>query len=171
MKDERLGVDREPNRATESSYKGKVAWKATRMVPRSGQTDPSGQPQPDGDVPVVLLVEDEILTRLCTAEQLRRGGMMVVEAANAHEAVAILDSGVRIDLVLTDVRMPGSIDGLGLARIARARWPRLKVAVCSAQDHSGAIDVQTADAFVLKPHDDLTLMRLIRRLLEIERDH
>jgi two-component system, response regulator PdtaR len=141
------------------------------MVPRSGQTDPSGRAEPDGDAPVVLLVEDEILIRLCTAEQLRCDGMMVVEAASADEAVAVLESGVRIDLVLTDVRIPGSIDGLGLARIARARWPRLKVAVCSGQDHSGAIDAQIADAFILKPHDDLTLMRLIRRLLEIERDH
>jgi CheY-like chemotaxis protein len=133
--------------------------------------DPSGQPGPDGDPLVVLLVEDEILIRLCTAEQLRCEGFTVLEAANADEAVAILESGVRIDLVLTDVRMPGSIDGLGLARIARSQWPRLKVAICSGQDHSGAIDAQIADAFILKPHDDMTLMRLIRRLLETERDH
>ena len=85
--------------------------------------------------------------------------------------MVVLESGVQVDLVLTDVRMPGPMDGLALARLIRSRWPRLKVIVYSAEDQTSAIDARTADAFVRKPHDDLALTRLIRQLLEILRDH
>lgn len=141
------------------------------MVPPADQSDPNGQDLPARSAPTVLLVDDEILIRLTTAEQLRADGMIVMEAVNAEEAIAVLDSGVRVDLVLTDVRMPGTMDGLGLARLVRSRWPQLKVIVYSGEDHTSAIDARTADAFVRKPHDDLALIRLIRQLLEIMRDH
>lgn len=141
------------------------------MAPAAGQTDPDGQGEPVRHAPAILLAEDEVLIRLNTAEELRASGMIVTEVANAEEAIAVLESGVRIDLVLTDVRMPGPIDGLGLARLVRDRWPQLKVIVNSGQDRTNAVDARTADAFIAKPYDGLTLIRLIRQLLEIERDH
>ncbi len=141
------------------------------MVAPADRSDPNGEDQAARASPAVLLVDDEILIRLTTAEQLRADGMTVMEAVNAEEAMVVLESGVQVDLVLTDVRMPGPMDGLALARLIRSRWPRLKLIVYSAEDQTSAIDARTADAFVRKPHDDLALTRLIRQLLEILRDH
>jgi len=68
--------------------------------------------------PTVLLVEDEVLVRMMLADQLREAGCTVVEASDADEALLLLRQNlVRIDLVISDVRMPGSMDGLGLARV------------------------------------------------------
>ena len=64
----------------------------------------------------VLVVEDEILVRLTMADCLRAAGYVVVEAANATEALAVLTSGEPVDVIFTDVRMPGAMDGLMLAR-------------------------------------------------------
>src|SRR5258708_20706549 len=81
----------------------------------------------------ILLVEDDILERLTTAEELRGAGFAVVEAVNADEALKILQTSAQIDLVITDVRMPGSVDGVGLAVAMRSNWPRFKVMVMSAE--------------------------------------
>jgi CheY-like chemotaxis protein len=64
----------------------------------------------------VLLVEDEVLIRLGVAEHLREAGFNVVEAATATEAREIMLAGVAIDLVFSDINMPGELDGVGLAK-------------------------------------------------------
>lgn len=61
----------------------------------------------------ILLVEDEFLIRMMFADELRDEGYRVIEARNADEALVIIDGSLP-DLVITDVRMPGSTDGLGL---------------------------------------------------------
>jgi CheY-like chemotaxis protein len=71
--------------------------------------------------PVILIVEDEILIRVAVAEYLRRAGYRVVEAADAAEAIAVFSSGELIDVVLCDVDLPGTMDGLSLARWIKRR--------------------------------------------------
>jgi CheY-like chemotaxis protein len=66
------------------------------------------------------VVEDEVLVRIKVADELRAQGYAVIEATNASEAISVLQSSMRIDLVLTDIRMPGDLDGLGLARMMRS---------------------------------------------------
>jgi DNA-binding response OmpR family regulator len=68
-----------------------------------------------GQGPTVLLVEDEVLLRLAVAEELRVRGFVVVEAANAEEARNLVLAGVAVDLVMSDISMPGELDGAGLA--------------------------------------------------------
>jgi CheY-like chemotaxis protein len=64
-------------------------------------------------IPTVLLVEDEVLVRMMLADQLREAGCTVVEAPDADQALLILRQNlVRIDIVISDIRMPGSMDGL-----------------------------------------------------------
>ena len=82
-------------------------------------------------MPLILIVEDEFLVRLVAAEALRDAGYRVIEADDADEAVSILDAGVPIELVFSDVRMPGSFDGLGLLGLIRTNFPRLPVVMCS----------------------------------------
>jgi CheY-like chemotaxis protein len=68
-------------------------------------------------------VEDDETLRLLTVEAISLLNMWVVACANADEALIVLERSVRIALVLTDVTMPGSLDGLELARMIWVRWP------------------------------------------------
>lgn len=88
---------------------------------------PTDEPPP----PVVLVVEDDALIRLCIAEHLREAGYSVMEAMNGDEALSILAS-VPVDVLFSDIRMPGSIDGAALARWTRAYHPRTHVILTSA---------------------------------------
>jgi len=87
----------------------------------------------------ILIVEDEVLTRMALAEDLRDAGYSVVEAANADAAMAYLNTGSQIDLVLSDIQMPGSMDGLELARRLRVERPSLPVILSSAAPESGSV--------------------------------
>ena len=84
-------------------------------------------------VATILVVDDEILTRMAASEVLRERGYCVIEAATADEALRVLHSPTRVDLVLTDMRMPGEIDGVGLARHVRATLPLIKIVMVSGQ--------------------------------------
>lgn len=67
----------------------------------------------------VLLVEDEVLIRMVVADYLRECGYRVLEAGNADDAFKILTTNEPIDVVCTDVQMPGTLDGFGLSRWIR----------------------------------------------------
>lgn len=81
--------------------------------------------------PVILIVEDEFLLRLDSAETIESAGFVVIQAANANEAIAILSARPDIHVVFTDIQMPGSMDGLKLARFFRDRWPPIKIVATS----------------------------------------
>lgn len=82
--------------------------------------DISVEADPDR-APIILLVEDETLVRMATAEHLRDSGYTVVEASSGEEARAVLEAGVRVSVLFSDVNMPGAIDGLSLAEWASAQ--------------------------------------------------
>ena len=79
----------------------------------------------------VLVVEDEPLLRLHAINIVEEAGFVAIEAKNADEAMAILGSRSDIALLLTDVQMPGSMDGLKLAHAVSRRWPPIKIVVMS----------------------------------------
>src|SRR5258706_15747591 len=85
--------------------------------------------QPQGKA--ILVVEDVVLIRTMVADELRDRGHAVVEAENADEAVTILQTQVPVGLVFTDVQLPGSMDGLSLAKLIRETHPELKVVIGS----------------------------------------
>jgi len=118
----------------------------------------------DARRPSVLVVEDDVLLRLITAEDLRSAGYNVVEASSADEAMTILDSAVTVDLILTDIRMPGSMDGLALAAFVRQRWPDLKIVVASGE-RPGQAALAVADAFLPKPYDSSAILARLRTLM------
>jgi DNA-binding NtrC family response regulator len=98
----------------------------------------------------VLLVEDEVLIRAAVAEALRSAGCSVIEADSADEALAYLSDGGQVDLLLTDVEMPGRLNGLELARQFHTAHPTLPVIVTS-----GHVRPETAEAigtFISKPY-------------------
>src|SRR6516164_6872334 len=101
---------------------------------------------------IVLVVEDEILIRAAVAEYLRISGYTVVEAADAAEAIAVFVSGEPIDVVICDVNMPGTMDGLGLARWIKRHRCALPVLLTSGRRVALSADKIPADFFIAKPY-------------------
>ena len=119
------------------------------MVP--SRADPS--PSEGNACPTrVLVVEDEILIRAAVAEYLRVSGYTVVEAADAAEAIAVFVSGEPIDVVMCDVNMPGTMDGLGLARWINRHHPALPVLLTSGRRIALCTNKIPADFFIAKPY-------------------
>ena len=97
----------------------------------------------------VLLVEDEMVIRALLAEELRSHGLMVVEAANADEAWAYLQTGGAADLVFSDVTMPGSMNGVELVRRVKAEYPATKAILTSG--NPGTDNIEALGLFLPKP--------------------
>jgi CheY-like chemotaxis protein len=112
----------------------------------------------------ILVVEDEFLLRMFLVEELRAQGYSVIEAINAEEALDLLDQGLRIDLLLTDIRMPGAFDGAELVRRVRARYPHIMVAVASAHRPERELG-DKVDDFFPKPYDIPRLARQVKAIL------
>ena len=100
---------------------------------------------------VVLVVEDEMLLRMRAVDMVEDAGFTSVEAVNADEAVAILESRSDIALLFTDIQMPGSMDGLKLAHAVHERWPPIKIILVSGQLKLANIDIPADSRFFGKP--------------------
>jgi DNA-binding NtrC family response regulator len=126
--------------------------------------DAPGEEQERDMRAVVLVVEDQVIIRMSLCDSLRDAGFHVIEASNADEALKVLRSGAELQLLLTDVYMPGPMDGLRLAAVAQSMRPGLKIVVASAE-LSG---LEASDAF---PHEFVSkpfeMRRLIARLREL----
>ena len=105
-------------------------------------------PAPDSK-PVVLVVDDEPLIRMNIADAIDTAGLQVLEACDADEALHLLETQPRIDILLSDVRMPGSMDGAALAKVALSRWPSLRVLVMSG--HAAGSGLADGVTFLPKP--------------------
>lgn len=114
----------------------------------------------------ILVVEDELLVRFLVSEIMRDAGYTVIEAVNADEALDIIQTGVHLDLVFSDVKMPGSLDGLGLLKVVKSSHPGLPVLITSGHcDPALAINGGAAH-FVRKPYDLDSVLALIGDELE-----
>ncbi|WP_284943597.1 response regulator [Acidisoma cladoniae] len=83
---------------------------------------------------VVLVVEDEAMIRMMLVDAIEDAGLGVVEATNADDAITAFAQRKDIGVVVTDVRMPGSMDGIGLAGWMREHEPAIPVVICSGMD-------------------------------------
>jgi CheY-like chemotaxis protein len=114
--------------------------------------------------PVVLIVEDEFLLRMHAAEMIGNSGFDVIEAGNADEAIAILEARPDIHVVFTDIQMPGSMDGLKLARFIRGRWPPIKIVATSGFVNVGKDDLPEGGRFVPKPYRPEHIVATLREM-------
>jgi CheY-like chemotaxis protein len=114
--------------------------------------------------PVVLVVEDEFLLRVNAVDMIEAAGFEVVEATNADEAIAVLESRRDISVVFTDIQMPGSMDGLKLVRAVRGRWPPIKIVATSGHAHVTQQDLPEGGRFVAKPYSLNQITDLLREL-------
>jgi CheY-like chemotaxis protein len=116
----------------------------------------------------ILVVEDEVLIRLVIAEYLRDCGYRVFEAAHADEALLVLRHSERpVDVVFTDIEMPGSMDGFALAQWVRSRQPGVGVILAGSVNRAvqAASDLCDQQDHVPKPYDPQSVHDRIRRLL------
>jgi CheY-like chemotaxis protein len=114
--------------------------------------------------PVVLIVEDEFLLRMDAADIIAAAGFEVVEAANADQAIKILEARRDITVIFTDIQMPGSMDGLKLARAVRGRWPPIKIIATSGHVGVGEHDLPEGGRFLLKPYSPRQVTGVLREL-------
>jgi CheY-like chemotaxis protein len=114
--------------------------------------------------PVVLVVEDELLLRMHAVEMIAAAGFEVVEAGNADQAIEILEARRDITVVFTDIQMPGSMDGLKLARAVRGRWPPIKIVATSGHVNVGEKDLPEGGRFLSKPYSPRQVTGVLREL-------
>jgi DNA-binding NtrC family response regulator len=112
----------------------------------------------------ILVVEDEIFVRLDIVEILRNASFRVVEAGNADEALAVLNSAYPIDALMTDIRMPGSIDGINLAARIHSAWPNMKIIFVTSHSPTWP-DPTLFDLFIGKPYGRARFIERVRQLL------
>jgi len=114
----------------------------------------------------VLLVEDEAIVRLIGADALEDAGYEVIDAASADEALRILEAIEEIEVLFTDIRMPGSMDGLELAKLVHERWPAIKILVTSGDTWPPKKILPDDGRFLAKPYKIERLQDEVSRLLD-----
>src|SRR3954462_4390176 len=112
----------------------------------------------------VLVVEDEIVLRMRAVDMVEDAGFTAVEAVNADEAPSILESRSDISLLLSDIQMPGTMDGLKLAHAVHDRWPSIKIILVSGQVRPSDEDQPADSRFFGKP---LEVKHMIAQLKEM----
>jgi CheY-like chemotaxis protein len=112
----------------------------------------------------VLVVEDDFLSRLHAVKLVEDAGYQAIEAANADEAIQILEARKDIRIVFSDIDMPGSMDGLRLARTIRDRWPPIELILTSGQFDLGKKQIPDRGRFFLKPYRDNEIIASLHAL-------
>ncbi len=133
------------------------------MAPASPESQSPAEPH----VHVILVIDDDVLIRLSIAGYLRECGFTVLEADGPAEAITILNAAIDVDLVFSDVQMPGDMDGFGLARWVRTHKPGMKVILSSGVVRASTMaeDLCQHDAFLEKPYHEHQVAERIRALL------
>jgi DNA-binding NtrC family response regulator len=118
--------------------------------------------------PLVLVVEDEVLIRIAAADHLRSCGFRVAEASNAAEAQELILSGLKVDLVFSDITMPGPMDGVAFAQWLHAHAPDVPVILTSGVTNSLDAAKQACrnvHSYTPKPYDYDGIVASIRTVL------
>ncbi|MUZ71204.1 response regulator [Agrobacterium vitis] len=121
--------------------------------------------------PVILVVEDSPMIRMGAIDLVLSAGYEALEAGDADEAIRILESRDDIDLVFTDVQMPGTMDGIKLSHYIRDRWPPVKLIVASGAAILEESMLPGGSRFFSKPYDELTITEAMAQLLLSDDPH
>jgi nitrogen-specific signal transduction histidine kinase/ActR/RegA family two-component response regulator len=146
------------------------------LLPRLAGEANNAQAKPEKEIMpeckkshVILAVDDNPDVRSTVVRNLKAQGYRVIEAENAEEALAKLDSEKKVDLLFTDVIMPGRIDGMGLAKLARAKHPGIKVLYTSGfpgEDTTAGASSNIDAPLLQKPYRKQALMKAVMEVFE-----
>jgi CheY-like chemotaxis protein len=115
---------------------------------------------------VVLIVEDEPFLRELAVVFVEEAGFVALEAGNADEAVALLQARSDVAMLFTDIDMPGSMDGLGLAHTVCNRWPPIRILVASGQVRPKQCDLPPSGVFLEKPYSGKMVIAELRSMVD-----
>ncbi|MDB5504185.1 MAG: Response regulator receiver protein [Tardiphaga sp.] len=116
------------------------------------------------DKQIVLVVEDEPLLRLMAVDLVEDAGFQALCAANADEAVVMLEARTDIRMVFTDIDMPGSMDGMKLAAAIRGRWPPIEIIIVSGHRAVDQQDLPERSRFFQKPYNSREIIAAMREM-------
>jgi CheY-like chemotaxis protein len=119
---------------------------------------------------IVLVVDDEPLVRMLAVEVAEEAGFEVLEASNADEAVILLETVPGIRILMTDVDMPGSMDGLKLAASVRDRWPPVEIIVVSGMQRPRIHELPERAIFFDKPYDIGKMVMQLQKMGAVARE-
>ena len=114
----------------------------------------------------VLVVEDEPIIRLGMMSSIEDAGYSVIEASSADEAIVRLAQDNEVGVVVTDVDMPGSMDGIKLAHFVKQRWPPISIIVVSGKLPAGEASLPVGSRFFAKPIQEESLRMAMRELTQ-----
>ena len=120
--------------------------------------------EPNPERPVILVAEDEVLVRILISDVLQDEGYKVLEAADAREAMRVLEARPDVHVVVTEIEMPPAPSGIELAQQVRERWPYMQVLVTSGRVFPTELPEGTV--FVPKPWTGESLARCVRDAVE-----
>jgi CheY-like chemotaxis protein len=112
---------------------------------------------------VVLVVEDEPILRMNVIDLVEDAGFEAVEAANATQAMRVLEGRSDVGIILSDIDMPPGIDGMALAAIVRDRWPPIAIILVSGQMASADIKIPEGGVFFSKPYRATDVVAALQR--------
>ena len=115
--------------------------------------------------PVILIVEDDPFLRMLAVELVNEAGFATREACDADQAIAILESCSKIAVLFTDINMPGSMDGLRLARVVSNRWPVIEILIASGHVRLRQADLPPNGRFLGKPYLAAAMIVELRSLV------
>jgi DNA-binding response OmpR family regulator len=116
---------------------------------------------------VVMIVEPEVLVRMVVAEYLRECGYLVIEATTAKDVWTVIDSGHRLDVILADLKLAGTVDGFSLAKSVRQTHPNIDVILTSGITGAAQESHELCkEGPIKKPYDPKDVEARIRLLLE-----
>ena len=121
-------------------------------------------------LPAILIVEDEVLVRMDLADTIRDAGFQTFEADGADEAIRLMEEHPEIQVLFTDVDMPGTMDGLKLAHYVRGRWPPVRIVITSGHLLLTPDLMPAESRFIAKPHQTTDLQGLFRAIEDGCRD-
>ena len=114
---------------------------------------------------IILTVEDEFLVSEYLSGILNDEGYTVISVKSANEAIAVLESRNDIKLIITDVSMPGTMDGLKLAAAVRGRWPPIKIIITTGLRLPTKHEMPTGSLLLQKPYSPVSVVEAVARLL------
>jgi CheY-like chemotaxis protein len=114
---------------------------------------------------VILLVEDDPFLRMAAIDLIEDAGFEAAVAENGDEAIHILETRSDVRIVFTDIQMPGTMDGMKLARTVRGRWPEIKLVITSGKYEIRNDELPDRSEFFRKPYKDFEVAATFHRMM------
>lgn len=111
---------------------------------------------------IVLIVEDEPMLRFDAVDFVEDAGIEVIEATNADDAIVMMETHPEINVVFTDIEMPGTMNGLKLAFAVRDRWPDVSLIIASGRIRPEPAEMPSGVTFLPKPYTEASVLAAVR---------